>query len=185
MGELKQRSNPHIAVTVWDRGDTFEAESEASDLWQSKFNEKPHRSSLLQPYVPHIRVQVPRKHRSWELDHRDCRAIPWWGLPLTVGRQPQGGMREEVLVGKYCRRKPCLEARQYCWVMCRGLSYHCSLSWPTHQHWQVNSREAGPLSFWCSETQSRPPAKGTLYVREWVEQQRRTKEALWWPAARS
>ena len=37
--ELKQGSDPHIGVTVWVRGETFKAESEAADLWQPKWNE--------------------------------------------------------------------------------------------------------------------------------------------------
>ena len=32
VGELKQGSDPHIRAIVWDRGETFEAESEAADL---------------------------------------------------------------------------------------------------------------------------------------------------------
>ena len=39
MGELKQGSDPHIGATVWVRGETFETESETSDLWQPKWNE--------------------------------------------------------------------------------------------------------------------------------------------------
>ena len=37
--ELKQGSDPHIGVTVWVRGETFKAESEAADLWQPKWND--------------------------------------------------------------------------------------------------------------------------------------------------
>ena len=40
VGQLKQGSNPHIVATRRVRGETFEAESEAADLWQSKWNEK-------------------------------------------------------------------------------------------------------------------------------------------------
>ena len=32
VGKLKQGSDPHIGAIVWDRGETFEAESEAVDL---------------------------------------------------------------------------------------------------------------------------------------------------------
>ena len=37
--ELKQGNDPHIGVTVWVRGETFKAESEAADPWQPKWNE--------------------------------------------------------------------------------------------------------------------------------------------------
>ena len=39
VGELKQRSDSHIGAVVWDTGETFEAESKAADLRQSKWNE--------------------------------------------------------------------------------------------------------------------------------------------------
>ena len=38
MGELKQGSDPHIGATVLVRAETFEAENEAADLWQPKWN---------------------------------------------------------------------------------------------------------------------------------------------------
>ena len=39
MGELKQRSDPHIRAIVWVRGETFKAESKTADLWQPKWKE--------------------------------------------------------------------------------------------------------------------------------------------------
>ena len=39
MGELKQGSNPHTGAIVRVRGETFKAESETADVWQSKWNE--------------------------------------------------------------------------------------------------------------------------------------------------
>ena len=39
MGQLKQRSDPHIGAVVWVRGETFKAESETADLWQPKWTE--------------------------------------------------------------------------------------------------------------------------------------------------
>ena len=39
MGQLKQRSDPHIGAVVWVRGETFKAESETADLWLPKWNE--------------------------------------------------------------------------------------------------------------------------------------------------
>ena len=40
VGELKEGSDPHKRALVWVRGETFEAQSEAADLWQPKWNEK-------------------------------------------------------------------------------------------------------------------------------------------------
>ena len=39
MGELKQGSKPHFGSIVLAKGETFKAESETADLWQSKWNE--------------------------------------------------------------------------------------------------------------------------------------------------
>ena len=72
--ELKQGNDPHIGVTVWVRGETFKAESEAADLWQPKWNEN--RQSLPQPYIPGQGHRSPRRCSSWELELRDCGAIP-------------------------------------------------------------------------------------------------------------
>ena len=51
MGQLKQRSDPHIGAVVWVRGETFKAESETADLWQPKWNEN---QTVLAPviYIP-------------------------------------------------------------------------------------------------------------------------------------
>ena len=38
----------------------------------------------------HIPDRSPRRLSGWELEHRDCRAIPGRGFLLTVGRQPEG-----------------------------------------------------------------------------------------------
>ena len=38
VGELKEGSDPHKRALVWVRGETFEAQSEAADLWQPKWN---------------------------------------------------------------------------------------------------------------------------------------------------
>ena len=36
---MKQGSSPHIRASVWVRGEIFKDESEAADLWQTKWNE--------------------------------------------------------------------------------------------------------------------------------------------------
>ena len=104
--------------------------------------------------------RFPRRHSSWELEFRQCGAIPGWGLLLIEERRMEGmwGRRLwwEMSVEE---SQGAMEARWYCWVMHRGWSHHHSLSLPTGQHWQLNSREAGPLNAWRTELQSRTPPR--------------------------
>ena len=171
-------------VGVWSpqqgnclRGETFKAESETADLWQPKWNEN--QAVLATAIYAGQEHGSPGRDSGWEPEFRDCGAIPVRGLLLTVDRQIEGmwGRRlwwempvEENLAA--------MEARWYCWVMHKGWSHHHSLSLPTHQHWQMNSREAGPsnpwdtelqsrtqdapLSAWCAKQQRRTPGKGAL-----------------------
>ena len=89
---------------------------------------------------PREGCRSPRSCSSWELECRDCGAIPGRGLLLTA-EIDWGDVREEIVVGNACGGKPgSLEARQYCWVMHSGCSHHCSLSLPTCQHPQLNRR---------------------------------------------
>ena len=69
VGELKQGSDSRIEAIVWVRGETFEAESEAVDLWQPKWNENHTNnpcSNLLYLRQGH---ESPRRHRaeSWSV----------------------------------------------------------------------------------------------------------------------
>ena len=48
------------------------------------------RQSLPQPYIPQTGMQVPRRCSGWELEFRDCGAIPGLGLLLTVQIQSRG-----------------------------------------------------------------------------------------------
>ena len=50
MGELKQGSDPHSRAIVCVRGETFKAESETADLWQS-LNGMKIRQSFPQPHM--------------------------------------------------------------------------------------------------------------------------------------
>ena len=170
VGEPKQGSDPHIRATVWVGGETFKAESETADLWKPKWNEN--QTALA------TAIHTPDRHVDslegifqgrflgflgnpigWELEVRDCGAIPGRGLLLTAERQIEGmwGRRlwwempvEESQVA--------MEARWYCWLRVttrRVWCHHYSLSPPTHQHWQLNHREASWSNAWCTELQSR------------------------------
>ena len=96
---------PTIRAILWDRRETFEAESEAADVWQSKWNEN-HTDNLYWSHMyPGQGHRSPRRHSSWELEHRDCGAIPGWSLLLTV-EMAQGDLREKTVVGNACGGKP-------------------------------------------------------------------------------
>ena len=48
------------------------------------------RQSLPQPYKLQTGMQITRRHSDWELEVRDCGAIPGQGLLLTVERWMEG-----------------------------------------------------------------------------------------------
>ena len=81
----------------------------------------------------------PGRCSSWELEFRDCEAIPGRGLVLTADRWIEGMWGRklwwEMLVEE---SQAAMEARQYCWVTCRGWSHHHSLSLPTCQHMNID-----------------------------------------------
>ena len=152
LGQLSESEEKHLRLIV-------------KQLICGSLNGMRIRQSLLQPYIPRMGMLVFGRYSGWELEFRDCGAIPWWGLLLTVERRIEGiwGRRLwwEMPVEE---GQADMEARWYCWVMCRGWAhYHC-LSLPTRQHLQLNNREVGPSNAWCTELQSRTPARGPLYV---------------------
>ena len=105
--------------------------------------------------------RFPRRRSSWELEFRDCGAIPGPGLLLIVEGQIKGMWGRRSWWGMPVEESQrAMVARRYCWVMHRGWSHHHSLSLPTRPCQQLNNREVGPLSAWCTELQSRTPARG-------------------------
>ena len=155
MDERKQGSNPNIREIVWVRGETFKAESEVAGLCQPKWNEN---QTVLDAAILTLnRIAGPLE------ELRYCSEILGWGLQLTAERQTKGmwGRRScwEMPVEE---SQAAMEARQYCLVTCRRWSYHHSLPFPTHQHWQLNNRGAGLWSIWCTKLQSRTPPRVLL-----------------------
>ena len=55
-----------------------------------------------------------------------------------------------------------------------GGAIHHSLPLPKGQHPQLNNRETGPAITWCTELQSRTPARAAPLCAWPGEQQRRT-----------
>ena len=194
MGELKQGSNPHIWAIAWVRGEIVEAESEAADQWQHKWNENHTGNSC------HSHTYPGQGHRSLEGS-----VVGSWSIGI-VG-QSQGeiccwmkGNSSRGCEGGDCGRKclleksqAAMEARWYFWVVHREWSHHHSLSLPTLQHQQLNNRETGlssawhmekqkdpthsaPLSAWCTKHQSRTHSGGggVFMCLMHTEQQRRT-----------
>ena len=113
---------------------------------------------------PGQKGRSPGRHSCWELEFRDCRAIPGQGLLLTAERWIKGmwGRRLwwEVPVKE---SQAAMEAREYCWLTCSRWIHHRSLSHPTCQHRQLNKREAGPSKAWWTELESRTPPRVLLY----------------------
>ena len=62
----------------------------------------------------------PRRHSGWELELRDCGAIPGQGLLW----RDRWAVREATVVGSQAD----MVSRRYCWVTHRGWSHHHSLS---------------------------------------------------------
>ena len=70
----------------------------------------------------------PGRHSSWELEFRECGAIPGQGLLLTVERQIEGMWRRRLWWEMPVEEgQAAMEARRYCWVTHRGWSHHHSL----------------------------------------------------------
>ena len=90
LGELKQGSDPQIEAIVWDTGEVFEAvggwSSWSGTVWMEWEPDNPCCSRMYPGQGP----KSPEIHSGWELEHRNWRAIPGWGLLLTAGRQPSG-----------------------------------------------------------------------------------------------
>ena len=109
----------------------------------------------------------PGRGSSWELEFRDCEAIPVWGLLLTPERWIEGmwgrGSWWEMPVEE---SQAAMEAKRYCSVMHSGWSRHHSLSLYTCQYEQLNNRKAGPSNTWCIEIWSRTPPRVLLSVSD-------------------
>ena len=67
----------------------FKAESETADPWQPKWNEN---QTVLATdiHTPDMDTGSPWKCSCWELEFRDCGAIPGRGLLLTAERGTEG-----------------------------------------------------------------------------------------------
>ena len=136
----------------------------------------------------------PGRYSSWELELRDCGAIPGWGVLLTAERWIEQMWRRiswwEMLVEE---SQAAMEARGYCWVTRRGWSHHHSLSPPhasisswtierlAHQTPDALKYRVGPqpgLPFKCLTQRSteRTPARGAPLCAWRTEPQRRTPD---------
>ena len=177
MGELKQGSDPHIRAIVWIRRETFKAESETADLWQSKWNEN-------QTVLAAV-IHTPDR----DLDPLEDAAAGNWSLEIVEQSQGEGccwlwrdrsrGCEGGDFGGKCLWRK----ARQP-WKQgdtaesCVGggaitiVSLHLH-SWtverlahqtPDAMSYRVGPHQGAPLSAWHADLQSRTPARGPFYV---------------------
>ena len=111
----------------------------------------------------------PRQCSGWDLEFRDCEAVPGWGLLLTAEGRIEGMWKRRLWWEMPVKEsQAATEARQYCWVTHRKWIHHHSLSPPTCQHWQRNNREAGPAKAWRTGLQSWTPAGGpSMCLMHW------------------
>ena len=139
----------------------------------------------------------PGRYSSWELEFRDCGAIPGQGLPMTAEREIEGMWRRlwrEIPVEESWAA---MEARWYCWATCSGWSHHHSLSplqaiigsWMiermVHQTSDALNYSLGPhpgcffkwLMCWTTE---KDPRQGSSLSAKWAKlHERLAKEVFW------
>ena len=130
VGELKWEWDPQIRAIVWDRRETFELlESAASHLGQSEWSDNHTNNACHSPTYRRQGHKYPGMCDDWELEHRGWRAIPGRGLLLTAGRQSKGMWMKRSKWGILLEESwEAMQIRQYCCIMCRGWSHHCSFS---------------------------------------------------------
>ena len=100
-GGTEAGSDPDIGAIVSVREETFKAESETADLWQPKWNKN---QTVLAAAI-HTPDRDAGPLEGWELEFRDCGAIPGQGLLLTA-ETDQGDVREETVVRNAHGGKP-------------------------------------------------------------------------------
>ena len=148
-----------MGAIVWIK-EVFKAESEIADLWQPKWNEN---QSVLS-----TAIHTPERDTgpiegaagiTWfiEIVEKSLAMVCY----LLVRDKLMECANEEIVWEMPVQvSQTAIEGRWHCWVTCRGWSHHHSLSPPTCQHQQLNSREAGPPNVWHTELQSRTPGWG-------------------------
>ena len=128
--DQQKRSIP--TSIVWVRGEIFKAESETTDLWQSKWNENQavlvaamHTSD---GYAGSLAGAVAGSWSLGVVEQSQGECCCW--LQRDGSRGWEGGDWWEMAVEE---SQAAMEARRYCWVTGRGWNHHHSLSLPTHQ----------------------------------------------------
>ena len=145
------------------QGETVKAESETADLWQPKWNENPAGLATAIHTYPRDPLENAAAG-SWSLQvieqslGEDC----FWLKRDRLRGCERGDCGGTCLWRKAEQPWNTEQPRQYCWVIRRGWTHHHSLSPTTHQHWQLNNREAGPSNAWHPELQSRNPPRVPL-----------------------
>ena len=130
--ELKQGSDPRIGAIVWVRRETFKAERETADLWQSKWKEN---QTVHSRTYPGQGCWSPGRHSSCKLEFRDCGAIQGWVLLLTA-EMDWRDVRKEIMVGNVCGGKLHSHGSKVVLVSHgSGCSHHHSLSPPSIASW--------------------------------------------------
>ena len=182
MGEQKQGSNPHIRAIVWVREKHLRLR--VKQLICGRLNGMRIRQSLHSHTYPGQGFRSPSRCSGWELEFRDCGAIPGKGLLMTAERWIEGMWGRRLWWEMPVEESPAATgARRYCWVTRRGWSPHHSLSYPTRQHPQQTIEMLAhqmPDALYCrGGPQPRGPSK---CLNGWNYAEKLAKEAFWLPA---
>ena len=148
-------------------------------------------------------VKSPGRHSSWELEFRNCGAIPGWGMLMTAERRMEGMWGRRLWWEMHGGNPGSHGTWQCCWVMHSGWSHQHSLSLPTlsigswtrerlaHQMPETLIQGVGSQPEWLicmpdawenrEGPQAREPSK---CLNRWSYGERQAKEAFWTPATR-
>ena len=100
---MKQRSDLHIGEIVWVRGEAYKSKSEAVDLWQPEWNEN---QTVLASAIHTL---------DRDAGPLEGAAAGSWSLGIVEESQGKGcywlwtdwgDVKEEIVVGHACGRKP-------------------------------------------------------------------------------
>ena len=95
-----------------------------------------------QPYIPQTGALVPRKAQQLGAGVNGLWRNPRARAAVDFRETDGGDVREEIVVGNACGRKPGSLGSKA--ILLREWSHHHSFSLPTVRQRQLNNREAGP-----------------------------------------
>ena len=130
----------------------------------------------------------PGRCSGWELEFRDCGAIPGRGLLLTAERWIEGIWERRLWWQMPVEeRRAAMEARRYCWVTCRGWSHHTASLSPHTPAYGVEQQRGWTIQMpdTLNYRVGPHPACPFKCLNRRSYGERLAKEAFWSPATRS